>query len=163
MHATSLRSRRPTACTLLFLLQLLLGIGALFGGGSLIIDPSGALIQLPLSLLEHTPFDSFLVPGIILFMVLGILPIIIAFGLMTQKQWNALNRFKLFRDRYWSWNFSLYTGFVLIGWITVQMYLVHGVALLHVIYIFWGMLIQAVTLLPEVQSWYEGKNRLLIS
>lgn len=148
---------------MLILLQLLLGAGALFGGGSLIIDPSGTLIQLPASLLEHTPLDSFLVPGIILFTVLGILPLMIAFGLVTKKKWQAADRLKLFRDRHWSWNLSLYTGFVLIGWITIQMYLVHGVALLHVTYIFWGMLVQAVTLLPEVQKVYRADNGLPIS
>lgn len=148
------KPRRPVTVTLLILLQLLLGIGALFGGGGLILDPGGELIQMPVSLLEHTPFDSFLVPGIILFTVLGILPVIIALGLITKKEWKAADRLNLFRDRHWSWSFSLYIGFVLIGWITIQMYLINGVALLHVIYIFWGLVIQVVTLLPGVQRWY---------
>lgn len=155
MHATSSKPRRPFACTLLILLQLLLGIGALFGGGGLILDPSGELIQMPFSILEHTPFDSFLVPGIILFTVLGILPLIISFGLITKKEWKAADRLNLFRDRHWSWSFSLYIGFVLIGWITIQMYMINGVALLHVIYIFWGLVIQVVTLLPGVQRYYS--------
>ncbi len=159
MRATSPKQRRPFACTLLILLQLLLGIGALFGGGALIIDPGGELIQMPISLLKHTPFDSFLVPGIILFLALGILPLLIAFGLVTKKEWKAADRLNLFRNRHWSWSFSLYTGFVLIGWITIQMYLINGVALLHVIYIFWGLVIQLVTLLPGVQRWYGVETR----
>jgi hypothetical protein len=44
-----------------------LGIGAIGGGGALIISPSGKLLGgIPLSLLKNSPFNDFLIPGIIL-------------------------------------------------------------------------------------------------
>jgi len=35
-------------------------MGAIGGGAALIISPSGALMGMPLSVLENTPFNSFL-------------------------------------------------------------------------------------------------------
>jgi len=53
-------------------LLAMLGLGAIGGGGALILSPSGKLLGgLPLAMLNKTPFSDFLIPGIILFFVLG--------------------------------------------------------------------------------------------
>lgn len=147
----------PFACKLLIFLQAALGIGAVFGGLSLCIDPSGTLIKMPIGLLEHTPFNDFLIPGIILFVVLGLLPIVISFGLIKKNHWKVTDKLNIFPDKYWSWSFSLYTGFILIIWITVQVYWIRGMAIIHVGYILGGLFIQATTLLPPVQRYYSVK------
>ncbi len=60
-----------------------LGLSAIGGGGALIISPSGKLLGgLPLSILERSPFNDFLFPGIILFIVLGIIPSLLIFALL---------------------------------------------------------------------------------
>ncbi len=65
----------------LFLLSFL-GLGAIGGGGALIISPSGELLGgLPLSILDRSPFHDFLVPGIILFVVLGLFSCLLVFAL----------------------------------------------------------------------------------
>lgn len=51
---------------------LLVGMGALVGGTALVVRPDGSAIHLPLSVLEHAPFETFLVPGVILFAVIGV-------------------------------------------------------------------------------------------
>jgi hypothetical protein len=54
-----------------------LGLGALGGGGALILSPSGKLIGgMPLAILHKTPFTDFFIPGVILFVVLGVAPFI---------------------------------------------------------------------------------------
>ncbi len=70
----SIHNKMPFTSKLLILLHLLLGLGAVFGGIMLVIDPSGELIKMPITLLENSPFNSFLIPGIILLVVLGVLP-----------------------------------------------------------------------------------------
>jgi len=77
---------------LLFLLAFV-GIGAGFGGGVLIISPDGKLFGMPLSLLKNSPFNSFLIPGIILFSVLGIVPCALVWALIkkNQKQLSGTN------------------------------------------------------------------------
>jgi hypothetical protein len=59
-------------------LEILLSIGALGGGLVLMIAPRGEIMPLPLSALAGSPFDTYLVPGLILFGVLGLGPLITA-------------------------------------------------------------------------------------
>ena len=53
-------------------LEVLLGVGALGGGGALMLGPRGEIMPLPLSALKGSPFDTYFVPGLILFGVLGL-------------------------------------------------------------------------------------------
>jgi hypothetical protein len=59
-------------------LEILLSIGALGGGLVLMIAPRGEIMPLPLSALAGSPFDTYLVPGLILFGVLGFGPLVAA-------------------------------------------------------------------------------------
>lgn len=52
--------------------QIFVGLGALGGGATLVADPTGAAIGLPLSLLAGTPFSDFWVPGLVLLGVNGL-------------------------------------------------------------------------------------------
>ncbi|MFS0871896.1 hypothetical protein [Paenibacillus xylanilyticus] len=140
---------------MLIILQGFLGIGAIVGGGVLIIDPSGNLINLPNSLLEHSPFGNFLIPGIILLLVLGIMPIVVAISLIAHSHWGVGEKLNLYPDRYWAWTFSLYTGFALHIWIMVQVYWIQIVSVIHLLYFSWALAIQVVTLLPGVQRRYS--------
>jgi hypothetical protein len=58
--------------------EVLLSIGALGGGLVLIVAPRGEIMPLPLSALAGSPFDTYLGPGLILFTVLGIGPLVAA-------------------------------------------------------------------------------------
>jgi hypothetical protein len=140
---------------LLIVMHGLLGIGALVGGSILIMDPSGRVVNLPDSLLEHSPFASFLFPGIILLLVLGIMPTMIGISLIRYVHWGLGETLNLYPDRYWAWTFSLYTGFALIIWIIAQVYWIQDVSIIHLVYFAWGVGIQVVTLLPEVQRKYS--------
>lgn len=110
---------------------------------------------MPLTLLANSPFQSFLIPGIILFAILGALPLIIVFALITKWQWSAANKLNIFAQLHWSWTYSLYTGFALIIWITVEVFFIQQIVAIHLADIFLGLLIQAVTLLPSVQKHYR--------
>lgn len=150
----SYAGKRPFACTLLLVLQALLGFGALFGGGALMIDPSGAMIGMPPDLLKSSPFDSFLIPAIILFSMLGVVPLIVGLGLWRKWHWNLANILNVYKNIYWAWTFSLYIGFALLVWIFIQTYLIQAVSVVHLIYFALGLMIQIVTLLPSVRQYY---------
>lgn len=138
----------------LILLHAFLSLGALGGGLMFIIDPSGELMGLPRTLLDTSPFGSYLVPGIILLGALGILPAITAVALFSQRQWQAAQRLNVFKDMHWSWTFSLYIGFILILWIVGQVALIRELSVLQLIFILLGVLIQIVTLAPRTQRRY---------
>ena len=62
----------------LVVLEVLLSLGALGGGFVLILAPRGEIMPLPLSALAGSPFDTYLGPGLILFSVLGLGPLVAA-------------------------------------------------------------------------------------
>ena len=67
-------SRRPATLWLLLVLLLVQGLGGLAGGLSLALQPDGSIMQMPLSYLDGSPFSDYLIPGLILLLVLGVLP-----------------------------------------------------------------------------------------
>ena len=108
------------------ILLLLNGIGALYGGFMLIADPSGSILQMPLSYLEHSPFVDYLIPGIVLFIVNGIFSFVAIAALFLKTQ-----RYSLF---------VMFQGILLSGWIVVQMILLKMFyPPLHLTFLFLGL------------------------
>jgi hypothetical protein len=138
------KQRKSFACYLLIFLHLFLAIGALFGGGVLIVAPDGSIFSMPLDMLQNSPFTNFLISGLILFVALGILPLITAVFLISEKPLKIAENLRLYKGTHWSWNSSLYVGFILIIWITVELYMIQGIAFIHVFYIFLGLFIQSI-------------------
>jgi hypothetical protein len=87
------------------------------------MDPSGRMLQMPLSLLEHSPFRNFLIPGIILLVANGLLSFVVLVL--------ALKR----RAGYGNW--VALQGCVLCGWITVEVILLRTAVWPH--YVYWGV------------------------
>lgn len=78
---------RTLAVWILLVLLVVQAVGAIGGGAVLVISPDGSLMRMPLSQLEGSPFDSFLIPGLILLVVLGVAPLIAAIGLWLRRAW----------------------------------------------------------------------------
>ena len=135
-------------------LLTLLGIGAVFGGAVLIISPSGRLFGMPLSMLDNSPFNNFLIPGVILFSVLGIMPCWIVWSLIKRPEYKIAESFNFFTDMYWAWSYSIYTAFALIMWIQIEMSFVQAVHWSHTLYMFWAVAIIFVALLSKIRKLY---------
>lgn len=155
-------SKRTFTGWLLIALQAFLGIGAMVGGLFLVFDPSGNMMGMSIELMKVTIFPDFLIPGIILLLALGVFPLIVMSALIIKWDWKIGEKLNVFKQLHWSWAFSLYIGFALIIWITVQVYIVSEISTIHIVYITLGLAIQAVTLLPSVNSYYTKSNSTLI-
>lgn len=142
---------------LLIAIIILLAVSGIFGGISLIIDPSGNSLQIPVSFLESTLFSSYLIPGIILFTLLGIFPVFVAFGLITRKKIRIANRINPYRKRHWAWTYSLYCGIILVLWIDIQVMMIGGGYILQSIYAILGVIIIVITLTPQVMKLYKKR------
>ncbi len=143
------------ALNILLALLFLLGLGALFGGGVLIISPSGDLIGMPLSLLKNSPFTNFIIPGIVLFSILGLAPLGTAIALLKRPQSRLAEFLNFFKDMYWAWTFCIYIAFALIIWIQVEMIVLQSVIWAHTLYMFWAMAIIFFALIPKVRSQFK--------
>jgi len=133
-------------------------ISAVPAGWLLISDPSGEKLGLPITLLNDSPFDNFLFPGLFLFVFLGLIPLLILYGLITKKEFRFFQKINIFKNYLWSWTFSYYFGFVLVVWINMQLYFRIEFGLLHLIYSMLGLLIIFITNLPSIKKNYKIKN-----
>ncbi len=88
------RVRRPLLVWPLLVLLVLQGIGGIFGGAALTLDPSGKLLQMAGSV-DPSPFADFLVPGLVLLVLLGIAPLIVAAGLWRRRPWAWFGSFAI--------------------------------------------------------------------
>jgi hypothetical protein len=115
-------------------------LSGLFGGVMLILDPSGNSLNMPLSLLNDSPFNDYLIPGLILFLILGLVPFVVLNGLWKKKSW--------------SWYGSLFVSLALIIWIAVEVLMIGYQAEppLQLIYGLAGILILIFTLIPSVKK-----------
>ena len=129
----SISRRLPTLGRLAIILEIFLGIGALFGGGQFILAPDGHLIGVPLKMLAGTPFHSFLVPGLLLFTFVGVAPIVAAAITARRLAIGPLA--------------ALAVGVTLMSWITVEMVIFAGLtSLFWAFYLVLGTVIAAVGL-----------------
>ncbi len=108
------------------LIQAFVAIGAIPAGLFVIIDPSGSAIGAPLEMLQHSPFQNFLIPGIFLFTFNGIFHAIGAWSLFTKKPYAG--------------KLGLWLGSFLIAWIVVQVYFLHSIHYLHLLYLGIGII-----------------------
>jgi len=70
---------------LLITLLLITSINALISGFLFIVDPTGKLIGMTTDYLKASPFTSFLIPGIVLFTVNGIMNLVAGVALIKRK------------------------------------------------------------------------------
>jgi hypothetical protein len=106
-------------------IQAFIGLGALGGGFMLVRDPSGSALELPMSLLEGSPFPDFLIPGMFLFAVNGVGSMIGA-GLS-------------FTRRRYAQEIAIVLGAILVAWIVIQVVIISSFHWLHVLYFILGV------------------------
>lgn len=143
----------------IFLMLLgFLVIGAIGGGVVLMISPTGEMIGLPLSEFKNIPFNSYLIPGIILFSVFGVIPLLLIMALLKKPESKIAEQINIFKDMHWSWTYSIYIAFSLIGWIHIELiFLQGGVHWLQTFYMFYAILIIIIALQPQMRFLYKKK------
>jgi hypothetical protein len=146
--------KRPVELYFLFFLHLLLSLNALIGGALLILEPSGSLLGMDRQWLDQTPFTSYLFPGIILFVFIGVFPLLTLAGLLRESQWKWTSVFNIYPDKYWAWSYSLFCGIILLIWLTVQI-AITAYFWLQPVLMGIGLLILIFTLMPRVQKYYS--------
>ena len=108
------------------ILQVLIGLGAVGGGLALVLEQSGSNLGIPLEILKNSPFSTFLVPGIVLFMVNGMGSLLGAAASFA---------------RYWlAGEIAMALGVFLAAWIVLQVYWIAAFHWVHAFYLSLGLL-----------------------
>ncbi len=93
--------------SIVIVLLLFNGAGALLGGWGLISDSSGKGLHLPVNYLENSLFRDYLIPGMILFIANGLFSyVVLVFTLFKWKSYSIL---------------VIAQGLLLTGWIMMMM------------------------------------------
>ena len=111
-------------CRLLFVLHLFVGVGAMAGASMAILNPytPGGMST---DSLNNSPFSNFLIPGIILFIVIGLGNIFSAISM-------------IFKSKYQGYISSIFS-WALVIWILVKCIMLRTVIYLHVIFFIIGL------------------------
>jgi len=145
---------RPFSAWLLIILVFFLAIGAIISGPMLFLSPDGSYLQMSTDVLKNTPFSNYLIPGIILFVFIGLFPLLVGVGL-AKIAWQAMNFLNPFKKYHWGWTGSLAVGAILLIWIIVETVLIGYMSALQPIMGAWGVVILLLTLLPNVRKYYS--------
>lgn len=149
------RKRKPFAAILLIVTELFISLGGFYGGAMLIADPSGKSMMMDAFLTGNFWFADYLVPGIILLVVNGLLPLLSALGLLLQPGWRWAQALNVIRNMHWSWTFSVYQGLGLVIWISMQLLIVQAYFILQPVYSLLGVVVVTLCLVPSVYRYYQ--------
>jgi hypothetical protein len=94
-------------------------MNAAVAGVLFIIDPSGHTMGISVSYIKDSTFNSYLIPGIVLLIVNGLLNFIAAYFVCKKKPFASL--------------LVIIQGILLSGWIVIQVIMVKDISLLHII------------------------------
>lgn len=104
---------------LLAALHIFIGLGGLAGGLAALLEPNGPM-GLSTDALVNAPFDTFLIPGILLFGLIGIGNLAAAVPALFSRRWAGYA--------------SGAMGCVMLGWIAIQCLMLADVNVLHVVF-----------------------------
>jgi hypothetical protein len=147
--------KKPVALYVLAFLMFFQAVSGLYGGISLVADPTGGLLKMGPDLLGKSPFGNFLVPGLILALVLGVVPLLLVYPLLAQPRWSWADKLNIYSDRHWAWTYSLFTGLAIIIWIDVQIYMIGYSQFIQTFIAGLGVLITVFTLWPSVMRHFR--------
>ncbi len=150
--------RRPLYSWVLIILIFILSIAALISGAMLFLSPNGDWLAMSTDVLADSPFPDYLVPGLILFLFIGVFPFIVGLGLVNLSfKW--LRVINPFRQHYWAWSGVVGTGIILLIWIITETALIGYVSILQPVMGAWGALLLCLALLPPVRQYYRLANQ----
>ncbi len=154
-----MNSKKPFELYILYFWMAFLSANGLGGGLTFITEPDGSLMGMSTDWLARTPFTNFLIPGICLLLLNGIVPLLALIGLITRKENRVLNPLNVFKEKHWAWTFTLYSGIITISWIIVQQLIAEYFVLQPIITAI-GLINIVLALMPRIQKKYTLTNCL---
>ena len=111
----------------LFILLSFISVTAILSGLMMIGYPDGSALNLSPGLLEGTPFKNYMVPGILLVILVGIINLLAVFYNMKRD------------PKRYTW--ALAGGIMICVWIITQMILIRSFQWLHIVYLAMGVVV----------------------
>ncbi len=132
----------------------------MISGAMLFVAPDGHLMQWSTDQLAGTPFTNYLIPGIILFICVGIFPAFVGYGLLKRPAWSWPNMINPVKKMHWAWTASWAAGVIMIIWIGVETALLGYISFLQPFIAVYGIMIIFLTLVPSMHRYYRHEESL---
>lgn len=145
--------RRPWSVWVVVALMIILALGALPVGWSMVTDPSGAGMGMSTDWLKP-PFESYFLPGIFLLLGMGAANLFAAALLLLRPQWGWAERLNPFNSQEWPWTLAMAMGVFVMVWIAVQVVSVTLYSFLQPAVFIAGLLIFTLMWLPTTRRAY---------
>ena len=149
---------RPISVWILIVLLFFLGIGGIISGALLFLAPDGHLVGFNSSMLQGSPFSNYLIPGIILFLFVGVYQLFVGFSVLRHPAWRWPEKINPNKGYHWAWAASWAAGVIMLIWIAVETALLGYISGLQPIIAVWGIALIVLAMLPGVRR-YNRLNR----
>ncbi|MBI5324745.1 MAG: hypothetical protein HZB41_05650 [Ignavibacteriae bacterium] len=137
---------------------LYIGGGGIYGGISFILDPSGKSMEMAPEVLNSIPLKNFFIPGIILLLIFGIVPLITTTGLIL-KHGLPFVRIKGNKPMHnWVWHSAYLLSMALVFWILLQLLLIGYGHPLQVMLLGVGVIMFLILRNSEVKEYFGEIN-----
>ena len=151
---------RPIFSTVLMIFMALYSVMGLVSGALVLADTSGASLGLPEDVVGSLPVDDLLLVGIWLFVVWGIVPAILCYGLLRRPMWKWTGRLNGWTGMHWSWSGTAGLLVLLYVWLAVETYFIGFDAPIQYITLIIGLVMTFLCLSPGVRRYYsQGRGR----
>jgi hypothetical protein len=118
------RQSRPLAVTTITTLLLVLGVGAVVGGGAMTFGVGNGAV-LPEEYLDAIPLvNSWVVPGLVLMIGFGFASLVVAYGVLQQPRWPWTRGIERATGYHWSWIATIAIGVGHVIWISLEFILI---------------------------------------
>jgi len=146
--------KRPFALWILVFWLAFLSLGGLYGGIAMLLDPSGGSLQMT-EVLSLLPVPNYVLPGLFLLFIMGILPLFLIYGLLVRPNWSWLD--SIFRQikYYWAWTGTVILCVILAIWLLAEGALIGFKWPIQYVTAVNGLFILIFIFFPSVRNYYK--------
>ena len=146
--------KRPIALWILIFWLVFLAFGGLYGGIAMLLDPSGGLLQMT-EVLLLLPVSNYVLPGLFLLFIMGLLPLFLIYGLLARPNWAWLESFFRQIEYHWAWIGTVILGVVLAIWLIIEGVMIGFKWAIQYVTAVNGLFILFFVFFPSVRKFYK--------
>lgn len=147
--------KKPFALYALIFLLAFLAMGGIYGGLSMLFDPSGNSLQVA-EILPLLPIPDYTLPGIFLLLMMGFAPLFLAYALLVHLDWVWATRLTGWCNYHWAWLGTISLVVILTLWLLVEGFMIGFHWPIQYTTAVNGFLIFLFSLAPSVRRYYSG-------